>query len=266
MARRSKSILRRLIRSLLRLLMRPRVIGLILLIGLLSPLWMYYSHDVSRLNKEWPHVILPKEKGESADYEFKNKPPNYWVRLNQISSYAKWAVILSEDWGFYGHKGVDFDELKKAVDESMRERRMVRGASTISQQVVKNVFLSSNRSIIRKVHEIILTQKMEEQVSKQRILETYFNIVELGPNIYGIRQASYFYFRKHPSALNPREAAFIAMLLPSPKRYSMSFRNRQLTRFARSRIRAILLKLKWAKIINEEQRQMWNGARFSWER
>lgn len=261
-SKRTKSILRRVFRFLI----RPRVVGFVLLVVLLSPLYMYYSHDVSRLNEEWPHVVLPKEQGDSADYEFKKTPPKYWVRLNQISSYAKWAVILSEDWGFYGHKGVDFEELKKAVDESLHERRMVRGASTISQQVVKNVFLSSNRSVIRKVHEIILTQKMEESVSKQRILETYFNIVELGPNIYGIRQASYYYFRKHPSALNPREAAFIAMLLPSPKRYSMSFRNRQLTRFARSRIRAILLKLKWGKIINEEQRQMWNASRFSWER
>lgn len=244
----------------------PQVLGFGLLLGLLTPVWMYYSHDVSRLNREWPHVVLPKDKGDAADYQFQSTPPKYWVKLNQISSYAKWAIILSEDWGFYKHEGVDFDELKKAVDESLKERRMVRGASTISQQVVKNVFLSSNRSVIRKAHEIILTQKMEQAVPKQRILEAYFNIIELGPGIYGIRQASYHYFRKHPSALNPREAAFIAMLLPSPKRYSMSYRNRQLTRFARSRIRAILLKLKWAHIISEEQRQFWNGARFEWER
>jgi monofunctional biosynthetic peptidoglycan transglycosylase len=256
---------RRLKKAIIRI-GRGRLVGAILLIVLLTPVYMYYSHDVSRLNREWPHVIIPPDLKETADYELQAKPPRYWVKLNQISTYAKWAVILSEDWGFYGHKGVDFDELKKAVDESLRERRMVRGASTISQQVVKNVFLSSNRSVIRKAHEIILTHKMEEVVSKQRILEVYFNIVELGPGIYGIRNASYYYFKKHPSALNPREAAFMAMLLPSPKRYSMSYRNRQLTRFARSRIRAILLKMKWARIISEEQRQMWNSSRFAWER
>jgi len=245
---------------------RGRLLAVAFLFVLLTPVYMYFSHDVSKLNREWPHVIIPKDLSDGADYEFEPKPPRYWVKLNQISTYAKWAVILSEDWGFYGHKGVDFDELKKAVDESWRERRMVRGASTISQQVVKNVFLSSNRSLIRKAHEIILTQRMEEVVSKQKILEVYFNIIELGPGIYGIRNASYYYFKKHPSALNPREAAFIAMLLPSPKRYSMSYRNRQLTRFARSRIRAILLKMKWARIISEDQRQYWNGARFGWER
>ncbi|MBY0518318.1 MAG: transglycosylase domain-containing protein [Bacteriovoracaceae bacterium] len=243
-----------------------RFIAAIIVFIILTPLIMYYSHDVSKLNTQYPQVILPETLEDDADYEWVQKPPKYWVRLDQISQYAKWAIILSEDWGFYEHHGVDFDELKKAVDQSVREKRMVRGASTISQQVVKNVFLSSNRSIVRKVHEIILTQKMEEAVSKKRILETYFNIVELGPKVYGIKNASFYYFKKHPSALNPREAAFIAMLLPSPKRYSKSFRNRELSRFARSRIRAILIKLRWARIINEEQRQMWNQTKFSWEK
>ena len=256
---------RRLIYRFIRFWNVPRFIGLMVAIMVVTPVYMYFSHDVSRLNTEYPHVIIPEDLDDGADYEFQAKAPKYWVRLNQISSYAKWAIVLSEDWGFYKHKGVDFEELRKVVDESVKERRLVRGASTISQQVVKNVFLSSSRSIVRKVHEIILTQKMEKAVSKQKILETYFNIVELGPRVYGIRNASYYYFKKHPSALNPREAAFIAMLLPSPKRYSVSYKNRKLTRFARSRIRAILLKLKWARIINEDQRQMWNGARFSWE-
>ena len=238
------------------------LVGLIALV-LLSPIYMYFSHDVAELNHSYPHVVKLSDGG--VDYEMRPKAPEYWVKLGQISNYARWAVVLSEDWGFYKHQGVDFEELKKAVDESLRERRMVRGASTISQQVVKNVFLSSSRSLWRKAHEMVLTQKMERVVDKRRILETYFNIVELGPNIYGIRQASYHYFRKHPSALNPREAAFIAMLLPSPKRYYVSFKRRQLTRFARSRVRSILTKLRWAKIISWEEWEAWNASRFSWE-
>jgi monofunctional biosynthetic peptidoglycan transglycosylase len=232
---------------------------------LLIPVYMYFSDDVSRMNSEWPHVVIPKDPEEKVEYEFKTVAPSYWVRLDQISSYGKWAIILSEDWGFYDHQGVDYDELKKAIDESVRELRLVRGASTISQQVVKNVFLSSNRSIIRKVHELILTQKMEKVVPKKKILETYFNIVEFGPKIYGIRNASYHYFKKHPSALNPREAAFLAMLLPSPKRYYISFKNKKLTGFARSRIKAILLKMRWARILTEEQRQLWLSQNFFWE-
>lgn len=261
MAIRHRSRVRRFIRFWTPL----RAVVALVLICVLTPVYMYFSHDVTKLNREYPHVILPKELTDSADYEFKPKAPHYWVRLNQISSYGKWAIILSEDWGFYQHKGVDFEELKKALGDSVKEGRLVRGASTISQQVVKNVFLSSNRSLIRKAHEVILTHKMEEVVSKQKILEVYFNIVEFGPRVYGIRNASYYYFKKHPSALNPREAAFLAMLLPSPKRYSASFKNRKLTRFARSRIRAILLKLKWAHIISESERVAWQNSPFSWE-
>ena len=250
-------------KALLKRLIGFRVlVGLIALV-LLSPLYMYFSHDVSQLNTQWPHVV--KESDGGVEYELRSKAPKYWVKLNQISHYARWAVVLSEDWGFYKHQGVDFEELKKAVDESLRERRFVRGASTISQQVVKNVFLSDSRSLWRKAHEMVLAQKMERVVDKKRILETYFNIVELGPGIYGIQQASYHYFRKHPSALNPREAAFIAMLLPSPKRYYVSFKQRHLTRFARSRIRSILTKMRWAKIISYEDWESWNASRFYWE-
>lgn len=250
-------------KALLRRLVGYRfLVGLIAII-LLSPLYMYFSHDVSRLNNEWPHVV--READEEVEYDLRPSTPKYWVRLNQISHYARWAVVLSEDWGFYKHQGVDFEELKKALDESLRERRFVRGASTISQQVVKNVFLSSSRSLWRKAHEMVLAQKMERVVDKKRILETYFNIVELGPGIYGIQQASYHYFRKHPSALNPREAAFIAMLLPSPKRYYVSFRQKRLTRFARSRVRSILTKMRWAKIISYDDWVLWNQARLGWE-
>ena len=225
--------------------------------------YMYFSVNVSELNTYFPKVVM---EAESVDYVMQAKAPNYWVSLNQISSFAKWAIILSEDWAFYQHQGLDFLQLQNAIETSVKEKRLVRGASTISQQVVKNVFLSSKRSMIRKLHEVILTRKMEQQVPKQRILETYFNIVELGPKVYGVKNASYYYFKKHPSALNPRESAFIAMLLPSPKKYSESFRRKKLSPFVKKRIRDILIKLKMAKIITEEQRLEWMSTRFDWER
>jgi monofunctional biosynthetic peptidoglycan transglycosylase len=236
--------------------------SIVLVTTILIVSYMYFSVDVNELNSHYPHVVV-LEKG--ADYEMKPKAPHYWVRLDQISKMGKWAVILSEDWGFYDHDGVDFKQLQKAIEESVKEGKLVRGASTISQQVVKNVFLSSRRSVIRKVHEIILARKMEQYVPKHKILEVYFNIVELGPKIYGIRNASYHYFGKHPSALNPREAAFIAMLLPSPVKYSESFRRKKLSPFVQRRIRDILLKMKMAKLITEEERQLWLDSRFDWE-
>jgi monofunctional glycosyltransferase len=225
--------------------------------------YMYFSVDVSEMNTHWPHVILEKDK--PADYEMQPTAPKYWVKLNQISSMAKWAIVLSEDWSFYEHQGVDFLQLKNAIETSVKERRLVRGASTISQQVVKNVFLSSKRSLIRKLHELIITRKMEQQVSKEKILETYFNIVELGPKVYGIKNASYYYFNKHPSMLNPRESAFIAMLLPSPVKYGESFRKKKLSDFVKKRIKDILAKLKLAKVITEEEMYVWLDSRFYWE-
>jgi monofunctional glycosyltransferase len=236
--------------------------GLMLLIFVLIFSFMYFSADVSLLNTHYPSVYMVEEQ---ADYQLQSKPPKDWVKLNQISPYARWAVILSEDWSFYQHQGVDFQQLQNAIEASVKEKRLVRGASTISQQVVKNLYLSSRRSVIRKLHEIVLTRKMEQQVPKEKILEAYFNIIELGPKIYGIHQGSFHYFKKHPSKLNPREAAFLAMLLPSPKKYSESFRKKKLSPFVRNRLRDILLKMKMAKIITEEEREEWLDARFEWE-
>jgi monofunctional biosynthetic peptidoglycan transglycosylase len=243
-------------------LLKFKVVRIFLVFVIMTPFYMYFSNDPAKLNKNYPFVKINKD---AIEIEWTDKKPRTWTTLNSISKSARWAIVLSEDWSFYQHEGVDFEELKKALDDSLKEGRLVRGASTISQQVVKNVFLSHSRSLWRKAHEFILTYKMEKVVPKSKILETYFNIVEFGPNIYGIHQASYHYFGKHPSALNPREGSFLAMLLPSPKRYYISFKNKKLSNFARYRIKANLRKLKWGRIITEDERIMWEHSRFSWE-
>lgn len=233
--------------------------GIILLF--LSPLYMYFSHDVQKLAKDYPH---PTISSDSISFEVKSGKPKNWVTLNQISSYAKWAIILSEDWAFYQHGGIDVEQIKVALNEMMEEKRF-RGASTITQQMVKNVYLSEDRTLWRKLHEVILAQKVEKVLSKSRILEIYLNVIEFGPGIYGIKQASYHYFRKHPSALNPKESAFLAMLLPSPKRYYISYRKKKLTNFARERINAILTKLRMGKVISPEEYEAQKGSRLNWE-
>lgn len=224
---------------------------------------MYFSHDVAALNKEYPHVIRSSEK--SIEFEIKNGKPREWVNLNEISRFAKWAIVFSEDWAFYSHEGLDIEQIKVALNEMMEERRF-RGASTITQQMVKNVFLSEDRTLWRKLYEMILAQKVEKVLSKDKILEVYLNCIEYGPNIYGIRAASYHYFKKHPSALSPREGAFLAMLLPSPKRYYLSFKKRHLTAFAQIRIRAILKKLRMGKVISPSQYQFEINRKLSWEK
>lgn len=245
---------------------RKRLIKLLLLFStllvLFTPLYMYFSHDVEALNRKFPHLIQP---GGEAEYELQREKPRHWVRLSHISRFAKGAIVLSEDWAFYQHEGIDVEQLKTAIMEILTFERF-RGASTITQQMVKNVFLSSERTITRKIHEFILAQKVEQVLTKDKILEVYLNCIEFGPGIYGIRKASYHYFKKHPSAIQPKEAAFLAMLLPSPKGYYISFKKKSLTPFARKRVNSILAKMKMGKVISENRYQKEKGRKLSWER
>ncbi len=237
----------------------PLLMGVILLSGV----FMYFSHDVEILTKQYPHVKVQKD--HDIEIEIRSERPKNWVSLNQISTYGKWAIIFSEDWSFYDHEGVDLEQVKVALSEMVEEQRF-RGASTITQQMVKNVFLSGYPTLWRKFHEIILAQKVEKTLTKNRILEVYLNCIEFGPGIYGIKSAARHYFQKSPSGLTPKEGAFLAMLLPSPKRYYVSFAKRSLTKFARSRIKAILTKMRMGKVITLEQFEAELATPLTWER
>lgn len=252
--RRPKGRIKKLVRRLL--LIVPIIMVFI-------PLYMYFSHDVSLLNNHYPQLTIKDREVESI--VITKRMPSYWAPLTHISKYAKWAIILSEDWAFYQHQGVDTEQMRVALEEMATEFRF-RGASTITQQMVKNVYLTNSRSIWRKTHELILTHKVESTLSKNKILEVYLNSIEYGPGIYGIKNASKHYFKKDPAYLNPREAAFLAMLLPSPKRYYQSFADKRLTSFASKRIRAILQKMKMARVITSDQYSDYLYARFFWER
>lgn len=230
---------------------------------LLSPLYMYFSHDVSELNNSYPHIQIKEDL--SVNYQLQKKKPKGWASLKEISKYAKWAIVLSEDWGFYDHQGIDVNQMKVAFDEMLGGTRF-RGASTITQQTVKNIFLSEERTLWRKIHEIILAQKLERAVKKDRILEVYLNSIEFGPGIYGIRNASLHYFKKAPRYVTPREGAFLAMMLPSPKRYYSSFKKKELSPFASKRIKAVLGKMKMGKVITKEVYEQELNRKFSWEK
>lgn len=221
---------------------------------------LYFRVNVEKLVGHYP--IYNQKTGT---YDLVMDKPRHWVRLSQITPLAYWAIVLSEDWAFYDHEGVDFNQLSIVLSESYQQKRLVRGASTITQQVIKNVILTNERSLWRKFREMILAFKAERILTKNRILEIYLNIVELGDGIYGIKQAAKTYFNKDPSQLSAREGAFLAMLLPSPVKYSESFHKRKLTSFAREQIERILLKLKQANIFTEEDRQAALLERFWWE-
>ena len=137
-----------------------------------------------------------------------------WVPLERISPNLVTAVIVSEDGHFCRHRGVDWGELKEAIENS--GDGIARGGSTISMQVVKNLFLWPSRSYVRKAIEIPLAYVIEAAWSKRRILEIYLNIAEWGPGVFGAEAAARYHFRKPVSLLGPREAALLAVSLPNP--------------------------------------------------
>ena len=141
-----------------------------------------------------------------------------WVSIDNISKNIQLAVICSEDQNFLKHNGFDFEAIKKAMENNQKNRR-IKGASTISQQVAKNVFLWPERSWLRKGLEAYFTFLIEIFWSKERILEVYLNSIEMGNGIYGIEAASQHWFKKPASKLTRNEAAAIAAILPSPLKY-----------------------------------------------
>jgi len=145
-----------------------------------------------------------------------------WVDYNSMSRYMPLAVVASEDQNFPNHHGFDFEQIQKAIEKNRRGRR-IRGASTISQQVAKNLYLWEGKSFFRKGIEAYFTILIELLWSKQRILEVYLNVAEMGEMIFGVRAASEIYFHKHPSYLTMEQSALIAATLPNPLRFSAKY-------------------------------------------
>lgn len=167
------------------------------------------------------------------------KSKNY-VPLSQISKNIQNAIILTEDSTFYQHNGFDEEGIQHCFEKLKEKMRIVCGGSTITQQLAKNMFLTKHKNFLRKGIEALITFKLEDTLTKREILEKYLNIVQFGKNIYGIKSASQFYFKKHPSQIDATEAAFLAMVLPNPEKYSQSFFRKDLTKFARGRIKRII--------------------------
>ncbi len=138
------------------------------------------------------------------------------VALEKIPQHLVRAVIVAEDSRFYQHEGVDLEALKEAMEYNLSKKRMAYGASTLSQQTAKNLFLSPSRNPLRKWHELVLTLGMERNLSKRRILEYYLNLAEFGRGIYGVEAAARYYWDVPVSRLSWRESIELAATLPSP--------------------------------------------------
>ncbi|MGC8823428.1 MAG: monofunctional biosynthetic peptidoglycan transglycosylase [Bacteroidales bacterium] len=160
-------------------------------------------------------MVIRALEHDSAKGKFRHQ--HRWVSLKDISPNVVWAVIAAEDNNFTSHCGVDWQAIQKARQIN-KYSRIKHGASTISQQTAKNVFLFPSRTYFRKAVELYFTFLMELCWSKRRIMEVYLNVVEMGRGIYGVEAASQFYFKKHASQLTPSEAAMLAAILPAPLR------------------------------------------------
>jgi Transglycosylase len=172
--------------------------------------------DVSRFFRPFKRTVLDP-RGEKVEIVSGPGTPD-WVPLSAISPYMEAAVTTTEDGAFRYHGGFDKGAIKSSIRDDLRAKRFIRGASTISMQVAKNLYLEREKSLSRKLQEAILTVYLEQELTKDQILELYFNIVELGPMIYGIGPAAEHYFDTTPSDLSLGQAVYLATLLPNPKK------------------------------------------------
>jgi len=180
--------------------------------------------DLQKINSTF--IYTPYEYGKPMrDITIGPSNPNF-TPLSQISSNFKNALLTSEDPSFFTHRGFVEESIRKSFVINFKEKKFVRGGSTISMQLVKNVFLSRQKTLARKAEEILIVWMIENNrlISKQRMLEVYFNIIEMGKNIYGIGEASRQYFGKSPAELSVGEGIFLANIVPRPKIAMFKFR------------------------------------------
>jgi monofunctional biosynthetic peptidoglycan transglycosylase len=191
-----------------------RVLGVLAGLVLVWLLWEVVTWpDVAALATENPESTAFIRRYERRSGE---EARQTWASYGAISPHLKRAVLVGEDINFFSHDGFDKGEQEVALREAWEEKRFPRGASTVTQQLAKNLWLSPSRNPLRKVREALLTRELERHLPKRRILELYLNVVELGPGIYGAEAASRHYFGKSAAGLSEWEAASLAAGLPNP--------------------------------------------------
>jgi len=192
--------------------------GLVLVAVALSVWILYDLPDIMPLNNRNTTLTIEVPDWQGVMHPFKVGPKNpHWTSLDAIPDELKWAVIVAEDANFYEHGGIDVTALKEAIKYDLKRKRLAHGASTITQQLAKNLYLSRDKSIRRKLREVLIAQRLESELTKGRILELYMNVVELGPLVYGVGHGARYHFDKPVSLLNPAEATFLVAMLPGPR-------------------------------------------------
>ena len=206
------------------------IIGLCLPVGTVLFIWLLIMPDVSALRATNPTTTALMEARKAQAQGHKVERQWMWVPLSRISPYLRQAVVAGEDASFFTHEGFDWEGIKDAALYNLEAGKLKRGGSTITQQLAKNLYLSSERSLLRKAREALITRSLEQHLPKERILELYLNVVEWGQGIYGAEAAARHHFKKPSRDLSADEAAWLAAILPSPRRYDPIRKTTSLTR------------------------------------
>ncbi|MGH7206523.1 MAG: monofunctional biosynthetic peptidoglycan transglycosylase [Nitrospiraceae bacterium] len=183
--------------------------------------WLVTFPDVARLAKTNPRTtaLMKTRMSQTREQGEPSRPQWNWVPLSQISPALQRAVIIAEDASFYDHEGFDWEGLREAVVRNLVAGKLERGGSTITQQLAKNLYLSSEKKLLRKAREALITSALEQYLTKKRILEIYLNVVEWGNDVYGAEAAARHHFGKSANDLTTDEAALLASILPAPRRH-----------------------------------------------
>ena len=200
-------------------------------------LW-WIDHNPS--SSAFMNAGLSRLQDKNPDAELRHK----WVTYERISPHLKRAIVAAEDSKFLGHEGFDIEGIQSAVEKNLKKGKLVAGGSTISQQLAKNLFLSGDRSFIRKGQEAIITLMIESTWSKHRILEVYLNVIEWGNGIYGAEAAARRYYKISAAGLNASQAAQMAAMVPNPRWYE----NNRSSRKYQRRVRTIARYMRSAQI------------------
>lgn len=202
----------------------PLLLGLLLLFVAAAALgfyWLLTFPDVAALKTVNPTgtALMEARQQQARDADKPFRRTWTWMPLARIAPELQRAVIAAEDAKFFAHEGFDWDGLKEAAVKDLEAGKVTHGGSTITQQLAKNLYLSSERSFLRKAQEALITRALEHHLSKRRILELYLNVAEWGQGIFGAEAAAQHHFHKPASSLTEEEAAILAAILPSPRRY-----------------------------------------------
>lgn len=189
--------------------------ALIVTVGILWLFWL--NNQLAMPNVEILRIENPQTTAFMRRYHGGKPLKHIWAPYPKISPHLKEAVVIAEDGRFFEHEGVDWEAFREAVKKNWEKKKFRVGGSTITQQVAKNLYLSPSKNPIRKLREMLIAMKMEQVLSKQRILEIYLNIAEWGDGIYGAEAAGRHFFNTSAANLGARESAWLAAALPSPR-------------------------------------------------